>query len=60
MEGDVPENSPDSSDIKLDRSGIPLFPLPRTSANSGTRRRHEGAPPLVGESDLKPASELKP
>jgi hypothetical protein len=29
-------------------------------ANSGTRRRHEGAPPLVGESDLKPASELKP
>jgi hypothetical protein len=30
------------------------------TSNSGTRRRHEGAPPLVGESDLKPASELKP
>ena len=32
----------------------------RIDINSGTRRRHEGAPPLVGESDLKPASELKP
>ena len=29
-------------------------------SNSGTRRRHKGAPPLVGESDLKPVSELKP
>ena len=29
-------------------------------SNSRTRRRHEGALPLVGESDLKPVSELKP
>jgi hypothetical protein len=27
--------------------------------NSGTKRRHKGAPPLVGESELKHESELK-
>jgi hypothetical protein len=30
------------------------------SLNSGTKRRHKGAPPLVGESELKHESELKP
>jgi hypothetical protein len=29
-------------------------------SNSGTKRRHKGAPPLVGESELKHESELKP
>jgi hypothetical protein len=28
--------------------------------NSGTKRRHKGALPLVGESELSPASELSP
>ena len=28
--------------------------------NSGTKRCHKGAPPLVGESELKHESELKP
>jgi hypothetical protein len=31
-----------------------------TNHNSGTKRRHKGAPPLVGESKLKHESELKP
>jgi hypothetical protein len=34
-------------------------PKNRTTINSGTKRRHKGALPLVGESEVTRASEVK-